>query len=272
MLSAWSSWCRGDEPHERGPGVQESFRSARVRSRTSSAGTTPVPGELRYVPLLGGRLRAKCPTTQTPTSSAEFLRVATSLLVRRRRRRLASAIDCAPTTKQWHASNKSPSCCGDVVVTLDAAHILAARKTALHPQKNADGHRSLICDAIGSGTDPSVIFCAFLWMSSGLLRAHGERTRQADPWNAFARGVLGGKYLIAVSARTVCARRIDSHPLSCRRCQEPPSTTCRALDRRRLGGSRHRRRSDSRARRASSALAESSHGTFRSRWPGGTGG
>ena len=186
--------------------------------------------------------------------------------------RLASAIDCAPTTKQWHASNKSPSCCGDVVVTLDAAHILAARKTALHPQKNADGHRSLICDAIGSGTDPSVIFCAFLWMSSGLLRAHGERTRQADPWNAFARGVLGGKYLIAVSARTVCARRIDSHPLSCRRCQEPPSTTCRLLDRLTLGGSRHRRRSDSRARRASSALAESSHGTFRSHWPGGTGG
>ena len=104
-----------------------------------------------------------------------------------------------------------------------------------------------------------------------LMCAQRERARRADPLDAFARGVLGGKYLIAVSARTVCARRIDSRPLSCRRCQEPPSTTCRALDRRRLGGSRHRRRNDSRARRASSTLAESRQRTFRSRWSGGTG-
>ena len=136
------------------------------------------------------------------------------------------------------------------MVTLYAPHVLAARKTAMHPQKIAEGHRSLICDAAGCGTDRSVIFCAFLWMSSELVRAHGERARQADPLNAFARGVPGGKYLIAVSARTVCARRIDSRPLSCRRCQEPPSTTCRLLDRLTLGGSRHRRRNDSRARRA----------------------
>ena len=149
--------------------------------------------------------------------------------------------------------------------------VFDSRKTAMHPQKNVEGHRSLICDALGSGTDLSVIFCAFLWMCSKFVRAHGERARQADPWNAFARGFLGGKYLIAVSARTVCARRIDSRPLSCRRCQEPPSTTCRALDRRRLGGSRHRRRNDSSPRRASSTLAESRRSTCRSRWPGGTG-
>ena len=142
--------------------------------------------------------------------------------------------------------------------------------TARHLQKNAEGHRSLICDALGSGTDLSVIFCAFLWMCSKFVRAHGERARQADPLNAFARGVLGGKYLIAVSARTVCARRIDSRPLSCRRCQEPPSTTCRLLDRLTLGGSRHRRRNDSRARRASSTLAENHRSTCRSRKPGGT--
>ena len=137
-----------------------------------------------------------------------------------------------------------------VVVALYAAHVLAARKTPRHPQKNAEVHRRLVRDTAGRGTERSVIFCVFLWMCSGLVRAHGERARQADPWNAFARGVLGGKYLIAVSARTVCARRIDSHPLSCRRCQEPPSTTCRLLDRLTLGGSRHRRRNDSRPRRA----------------------
>ena len=141
----------------------------------------------------------------------------------------------------------------------------------MHPQKSAEGHRSLRCVAVRCGTERSVIFCAFLWMYSGLLRAHGERARQADPLNACVRGVPGGKYLIAVSARTVCARRIDSRPLSCRRCQEPPSTTCRLLDRLTLGGSRHRRRNDSRARRASSTLAESRHRSFRSRWPGGTG-
>jgi len=47
------------------------------------------------------------------------------------------------------------------VVTLDAAHVLAARKTAMHPQKNAEGHRSLIGDAVGRGRDRSVIVCAF---------------------------------------------------------------------------------------------------------------
>ena len=46
----------------------------------------------------------------------------------------------------------------------------------------------MICDTVGGGTERSVIFCAFLWMYSGLLRAHGERARQTDPWNAFARG------------------------------------------------------------------------------------
>ena len=59
--------------------------------------------------------------------------------------------------------------------------VFDSRKTAMHPQKNVEGHRSLICDALGSGTDLSVIFCAFLWMCSKFVRAHGERARQADP-------------------------------------------------------------------------------------------
>ena len=138
-------------------------------------------------------------------------------------------------------------------------------------QKDTEGHRSVICDTAGCGTDLSVdllrVSVDVFWIAprsaSGLAKA--------DPLNAYARGVLGGKYLIAVSARTVCARRIDSRLLSCRRCQEPPSTTCRALDRRRLGGSRHRRRNDSSPRRVSSTLAESRRSTCRSRWPGGTG-
>jgi len=49
----------------------------------------------------------------------------------------------------------------------------------MHPQKNAEGHRRLVRDAAGRGIDPSVIFCAFLWMCSGLLRAHGERARRS---------------------------------------------------------------------------------------------
>ena len=79
---------------------------------------------------------------------------------------------------------------GDVVVKLYAAQVLAARKTAMHPQKNAEGHRSLIGDAVGCGTDLSVIFGAFLWMYSGLLRAARagspsrplERIRARGPW------------------------------------------------------------------------------------------
>jgi len=144
---------------------------------------------------------------------------------------------------------------GVVVVTLDAAHVLAARKTAMQPQKNAEGHRSLIGDAVGRGTDRSVIFCAFC----GCILDGSARTASglapSRPLERIRAWVLGGKYLIAVSARTVCARRNTSRPRSCRRCQEPPSTTCRFLDRLTLGGSRHRRRNDSRARRASLVFA-----------------
>ena len=43
-----------------------------------------MPGARRCVPLFGGRLSAKGPASQTPTSSAEFRRAATALLVRRR--------------------------------------------------------------------------------------------------------------------------------------------------------------------------------------------
>ena len=61
--------------------------------------------------------------------------------------RLANAIDFAPTAKQWHASDESPSCRSDVVVRLRCAQ--------------------------------------------------RERSRQADPLNAFARGIRGGKQLIS---------------------------------------------------------------------------
>ena len=51
----------------------------------------------------------------------------------------------------------------------------------------------------------------------------------------------------------VLVRRIARGAAPEERCQEPPSTTCGALDRRKLGGSRHRRRSDSRPRTAGQA-------------------
>ena len=44
----------------------------------------------------------------------------------------------------------------------------------------------------------------------------------------------------------VSVRRIARGAAPGGRCQEPPSTTCKALDRRKLGGSRHRPRNDSR--------------------------
>jgi len=86
-----------------------------------------------------------------------------------------------------------------------------------------------------------------------MVRAQGERTRRTDPLNAFASGPKGrtGRCCLASCATGLPVDR-RRHVLG------------------RLGGSRHRRRSDTRLRRATLALAEKAiDGLIRSRWPGG---
>jgi hypothetical protein len=55
---------------------------------------------------------------------------------------------------------------------------LAALKTAIHPQKNAEGHRSSFRGAMRRVRDRSVLFCEFLWMYFGMVCAHRLPTRR----------------------------------------------------------------------------------------------
>jgi len=50
-------------------------------------------------------------------------------------------------------------------------------KTAMHPQINAEGHRSYGCGAVWQGFTLSVIFCAFCGCIFGMVCAQWDRTR-----------------------------------------------------------------------------------------------
>ena len=97
----------------------------------------------------------------------------------------------------------------------------------MHPQKYAEGHRSYGCGAVWQSFTLSVFFCAILWMCFVI---------------SFARRTNGHAEVIEHDGEQAST----SHAVE--RCQEPPSTTYRALNRLTLGGSRHLRRNDSRPR------------------------
>ena len=109
----------------------------------------------------------------------------------------------------------------DVILVFDSC------KTEMHPQKYAEGHRSYGCGAVWQSFTLSVFFCAILWMCFVI---------------SFARRTNGHAEVIEHDGEQAST----SHAVE--RCQEPPSTTYRALNRLTLGGSRHLRRNDSRPR------------------------
>ena len=58
--------------------------------------------------------------------------------------------------------------------------VLAAPRKAMHPQKIAKGHRSLLCDFAGAWPGSFCVLLCFLWMYFGMVRARWERVHRGD--------------------------------------------------------------------------------------------
>ena len=149
-------------------------------------------------------------TTQAPASSAEFLRAATALLVRRR----------AATVRELDATS------ADCQAVAPGARDPGGQESFRSAQVRSS--------ASSAGNDSSP-------RTAGQASSGTRGIASLRGWRASWRGIVNRPSLRFGLVLMRCVAR-GAAPGG--RCQEPPSTTCRVLDRRKLGGSRHRHRND----------------------------